>query len=286
MDFFAPAKINLSLEVKGRRPDGFHEIETLICPISLVDELRIERTRSGGVHLVCDDVTLPTGADNLVIRAALLFSKQLGDDLNLEIHLSKRIPHGAGLGGGSSDAAETLLALDGIYGTRLSLDALTAMAAELGSDVPFFIQRSAALCQGRGEQVTAVLFANTLPLVLMKPPFGVPTPSAYQRWSDSREIPGVPYAAQQFAWGVLRNDLERPVFEKHLFLALLKQWLLEQPEVAGALLSGSGSTVFAVLHETNKSAQLRERATARFGEHLWFCACETRPSGQVTDAPI
>ena len=280
MEFFAPAKINLTLDVKRRRPDGFHEVETLMVPISLRDRLEVERTGSGGIEFVCDDASLPAGADNLVMRAALAFCRHIGCEANLRIRLSKHIPHGAGLGGGSSDAAQTLLALDEIYGTALSESVLTALAAEIGSDAPFFIHRSAAICRGRGEQVTPLPFAEKLPLLLVKPPFGVPTASAYQRWADSREIPGAPYADQPFLWGVLRNDLERPVFEKHLFLALLKRWLLAREEVAGALLSGSGSTVFAVLHHLNAAARLREAATERFGRNLWFCTCETRPDGE------
>jgi 4-diphosphocytidyl-2-C-methyl-D-erythritol kinase len=111
--------------------------------------------------------------------------------------------------------------------------------------------------------------------LLIKPPFGVPTPWAYQRWSDSREVPGVSYAAQILAWGELVNDLERPVFEKFLFLAMLKQWLLEQPEVSGALMSGSGSTTIALLHDRASAAQLGQRLAEEFGTDLWCCLCET-----------
>jgi 4-diphosphocytidyl-2-C-methyl-D-erythritol kinase len=110
---------------------------------------------------------------------------------------------------------------------------------------------------------------------LIKPPFGVPTPWAYKQWRDSKEVPGVPYAAQAFEWGTLQNDLERPVFEKYLFLAELKRWLLEQPEVSGALMSGSGSTVLAVLHEREGGIPLGERLGERFGTELWVYLCET-----------
>jgi 4-diphosphocytidyl-2-C-methyl-D-erythritol kinase len=186
--------------------------------------------------------------------------------------LEKRIPHGAGLGGGSSDAAATLLALDGLFETRAPL---AELAAQLGSDVPFFIQTSAALVSGRGEIVTPRAFPHALPLLLIKPPFGVPTPWAYRQWRDSLEIPGVRYAAQEFAWGALVNDLERPVFEKHLWLAHLKMWLLAQPEVAGALMSGSGATIFAVLREPADGEALGGRVRAEFGENVWRLACQT-----------
>ncbi len=193
----------------------------------------------------------------------------------MRIALTKRIPHGAGLGGGSSDAATTLLGLDRLFETQLSREALSAMAAELGSDIPFFIYQSAAIIRGRGEHVEPVAFSHTLPLLLIKPPFGVPTPWAYKRWRDSQEIPGVRYDAQELEWGTLVNDLERPVFEKYIPLADMKTWLAEQPEVAGALMSGSGATVFAVLRHKEEAGALGDRIVAEFGTNLWCCACET-----------
>ena len=275
MEFHAPAKINLSLRVLGRRADGFHDLESLMCPVSVFDTLDVTRRAGGGLEFVCDDATLPTGEDNLVVCAARLFGSACGIELHARIALTKHIPHGAGLGGGSSDAATTLLALDRLFATRLSRDALAAMAAELGSDVPFFIYESAAMIRGRGERVEPVAFPHALPLLLIKPPFGVPTPWAYSRWKDACEIPDVPYAAQAFSWGKLVNDLERPVFEKHIFLADLKRWLLAQPEAAGALMSGSGATVFAVLKSKGDALSLGERLAAEFGADLWVCACET-----------
>ena len=275
MEFLAPAKINLSLIVHGRRDDGFHEIETLMVPIAVFDRIEIERRDGGGLDFTCDDPTVPADNSNLVVRAARLFCERAGVEPHLRIALHKVIPHGAGLGGGSSDAATTLLALDRLLATGFSREVLASLAAELGSDIPFFIYQSAARCRGRGEQVVPEPFPHTLPLLLIKPPFGVPTPWAYQRWRDAREIPGVLYGAQTFPWGELRNDLERPVFEKYVFLAALKSWLLAQPEVAGAVMSGSGSTVFAVLCEKDRAAALRERVTAEFGGDLWCYAAET-----------
>lgn len=274
MEILAPAKINLTLEVKGRRDDGFHEIESLMAPISVFDRLEIEHHESD-LAFTCDDSTLPAGDDNLIVRAARLFCGSFGFLPRLRIHLAKQIPHGAGLGGGSSDAAATLLGLDALFETRLPRGALADLSAELGSDVPFFIHQSAAVIRGRGERVEPVAFPHTLPLLLLKPPFGVPTPWAYSRWRDAREVPGVLYARQELPWGALVNDLERPVFEKYLFLAQLKTWLLAQPEVAGALMSGSGSTVFAVLHEKALGFPLGERVGREFGEGLWCYLAET-----------
>lgn len=275
MEFFAPAKVNLSLRVLRRREDGFHEIESLMCPLSIFDTLDISHREEGGLEFTCDDPSIPPGEDNLVVRAAKLFCTSCGFEPRLRIHLAKRIPHGAGLGGGSSDAATTLIGLNRLFETELSHEALSAMAADLGSDIPFFIYQSAAIIRGRGEFVEPASFPHELPLFLIKPAFGVPTPWAYQHWRDSREVPGVRFAAQEFPWGTLVNDLERPVFEKYLFLADLKTWLLAQPEVAGALMSGSGATVFAVLHEKSAAESLASKVSAEFSADLWCCLCET-----------
>ena len=271
----APAKINLSLRVLRRREDGFHEIETLMAPVSIRDTLDIGRRDGGGIDFSCSDKTLPVDGSNLVVRAARAFFTATRTGPDVRIFLQKEIPHGAGLGGGSSDAAATLLALDTIFETQLPQTDITRIAAEIGSDVPFFLARSAAWCRGRGEIVEPCALPGALPLLLIKPSFGVPTPWAYQRWRDSLEIPGVPYAPQQFGWGTLVNDLERPVFEKFIQLAEMKRWLLEQTETAGALMSGSGSTVFALLREKGDGPALSEKARAQFGPHTWLALTET-----------
>ena len=252
MQVIAPAKINLSLRVLGRRSDGFHEIETFIAPISLCDEIKIEK-RSGKQEIAfrCDDPSVPKGEDNIVVRAANVFFEKTKITSGISIALKKRIPHGAGLGGGSSDAASTLLALNELFETNLPREALGRMAEMIGSDVP-------------------------LSVLLLKPGFGVPTQWAYSRWRDSREIPGVSYGAQRFTQQSFVNDLERPVFEKFVFLAHLKMWLLKQPEVGAALMSGSGSTVFAVIRDNTDVDRLAMRAKAELDPELWTCACETR----------
>jgi 4-diphosphocytidyl-2-C-methyl-D-erythritol kinase len=214
---------------------------------------------------------------NLVVRAARLFCNTFGILPQLRITLNKEIPHGAGLGGGSSDAATTLLALDSLFQTGLERSALSDLAAEIGSDVPFFVYQSAAQIGGRGESVEPVRGLASVPLLLIKPPFGVPTPWAFQNWSGSLEIPGVPYGEQNCGAGLLVNDLERPVFQKYLLLADLKQWLLSQPEVEAALMSGSGSTVFAVLRKKEGGYALGERFAQEFGTQWWVYLCETMP---------
>lgn len=277
MQVFAPAKINLSLKILGRRDDGFHEIETLIVPISLGDEIKIDKDDAKeGIEFRCDDASVPQGDDNLAVRAAKTFLQDAKLKSGVAIDLKKEIPHGAGLGGGSSDAATTLLVLNELFKTNLPREALAKMGETIGSDIPFFIFQSAAICRGRGELVTPLKFHEQLSILLLKPAFVVPTEWAYSRWQDSREIPGVSYVAQQFADQTFINDLERPVFEKFVFLAQLKMWLLRQPEVGAALMSGSGSTMFAVIRSNTDVELVAERAKLELDPELWTCACATR----------
>jgi 4-diphosphocytidyl-2-C-methyl-D-erythritol kinase len=277
MQVLAPAKINISLRILGRRNDGFHEIETLIAPISLCDEIKAEqRHGKRGTAFRCDDPSVPKGEDNIAVRAANVFFEETKVNSGVSIELKKKIPHGAGLGGGSSDAASTLLALNGLFDAKLPREALATMAETIGSDVPFFIFQSAAVCKGRGELVNPVKLRKPLSILLLKPEFGVRTQWAYSRWRDSREIPGASYAAQELAGQTFVNDLERPVFEKFVFLAQLKMWLLKQPEVGVALMSGSGSTVFAVMRDSADAEHLGRRAKVQIDPELWTCVCETR----------
>jgi 4-diphosphocytidyl-2-C-methyl-D-erythritol kinase len=276
MRFFAPAKINLSFKIRRRREDGFHEIDTLMTPISLKDELTIEPDESEGALIFSsDDPTLPQDESNLVVRAARAFYREIGAPPRARILLHKRIPHGAGLGGGSSDAASTLRGLNELHRAPIATTRLTTIAAELGSDVPFFLAGGPARCRGRGEIVEPVSTLPPLSLLLFKPEFGVPTPSAYQQWRDSLELPNVDYNPQQVAGLDLVNDLERPVFEKHIFLARMKTWLREQPEIAAALLSGSGSTMFAILRDSSAGDAVVSRARAELDPNLWTFAADS-----------
>jgi 4-diphosphocytidyl-2-C-methyl-D-erythritol kinase len=276
MQVLAPAKINLSLRVLGRRSDGFHEIETFIAPISLCDEIKIDRRRGKEIAFRCDDLSVPKGEDNIVVRAAKVFFQETKITSGVSIALKKRIPHGAGLGGGSSDAASTLLTLNELFETDLPRQALAKMAEMIGSDVPFFIFQSAAVCNGRGQLVSPTRLREQLSILLLKPEFGVPTQWAYSRWRDSGEIPSASYGAQEFDGHMFVNDLERPVFEKFVFLPQIKMWLLKQPEVFAALMSGSGSTIFAVIRDNTGVERLAKRAKAELDPELWTCACHTR----------
>ena len=267
----APAKMNLSLRVLGKRDDGYHDIESLMVRLpQLADELEFSEAEK--FSFSCDDPTVPGDESNLVIKALRAYEAAAKTECRVAIHLKKSIPHGAGLGGGSSDAAATLRALDQLHDSKLGTNRLIELAAAIGSDVPFFLGDAAVRVSGRGERLESVEPPPALPILLLKPTFGVPTPEAYRHWSDSQEIPGICYAPQMIDGLELVNDLERPVFAKHRFLAELKQWLLRREEVRAALLCGSGSTVFAVLHAGADAAQLARCARHELDPALWHWA--------------
>jgi 4-diphosphocytidyl-2-C-methyl-D-erythritol kinase len=277
MTLLSPAKINLSLRILGKRPDGFHEIETRLVRLAFGDTVEIEHLGAGtNVNFTCSDATVPADESNLALKALRAFESRVGQQSSWRIHLEKRIPHGAGLGGGSSNAATVLRAANELSGRPLSLPQLLELAAQIGSDVPCFLLDSpAADGTGRGEIVQPAVFSHRLHIVLIKPPFPIPTPWAYQSWADSREVPGVLYSPQLCEWGTMVNDLERPVFQKYLLLPALKNWLLEHGETRAALMSGSGSTMFAITDTAAQAAELAAKARAWCGETTWTHPTQT-----------
>ena len=279
MTIQAPAKVNLVLRILGKRADGFHDIETLMAPVTLADEIDIEVSEGSGIALDCSDPSVPTDASNLVWRAAEAFATRTGLTFHTSINLRKNIPSGAGLGGGSSDAAAVLVAINRLLDARLADVELEAIAATLGSDIPFFIRNRPAICRGRGETMELAGSVPDANLLLVKPPFPVSTAWAYKAWAADGKPDST--APTQFLGDIeLTNDLEAPVFNKFLLLPAIKSWLIAQPEVSAAMMSGSGSTVFAVLNRT--ASNLFERIRARFGEHMWTCACRIKaPGGSV-----
>ena len=271
----APAKINLSLRVQTKlREDGYHNVDILMAPIDLYDQLDFHNSRT--TTLLCDTPGVPTDESNLVFKAIREFEKAYGRKAKQRITLTKRIPHGAGLGGGSSDAALTLLAVNEILGTNYDLTELSAMAAQLGSDVPYFLTPTICRCKGRGEIVTPVpeLAGWSSPIVLLKPAFGVSTPSAYKGLTCSRRLKGVSYGPQKVDDITLVNELERPVFAKFPVLAHMKHWLLDQPGTRAALMSGSGSTMFALTETPEQARDIAARALQELDPTL-FTHCGT-----------
>jgi 4-diphosphocytidyl-2-C-methyl-D-erythritol kinase len=264
----APAKINLSLRVIGKRSDGFHEVDTLMTPVpGLFDTLTF--TEAEAYSLTCDVADIPVDEGNLITKATLLFEKLSKKSCLAHIHLEKRIPHGAGLGGGSSDAAATLRAWNEWHGGPLDDATLHEAAATLGSDVPFFLTGTTARATGRGEILTPADAPPRQTIVIFKPSFAVSTPDAYARWKGAVALPGVTYDAVQMPWGTLVNDLEKPVFGKFLFLAELKNWLNSRPEVRTALMSGSGSAMFALLSDPSQAEPLIQTVRDRLDPVIW-----------------
>jgi len=189
--------------------------------------------------------------------------------------LLKKIPHGAGLGGGSSDAASVLKGLNQLFDHPLVVEEMAQIAATLGSDVPFFLENRPAWCRGRGEIIEP---APTLPernLLLIKPAFPVPTAWAYKKYAEMKGSGELPTHADRQLLGDLEiiNDLEIPVFNKYLLLPVIKKWLLEQAEVECAFMTGSGSTMVAVIHQGTDAGELhalKRKANDEFGETMWM----------------
>ena len=254
---FAPAKINLVLRILDRRPDGYHNLWSLMQTVRLEDELSISINHShSGINLRCDDRSLKTDRSNLVSRAAAVVLERSGHTVGLDIVLGKRIPMGAGLGGGSSDAAATIMGLNRILGLRWSRELMAQVGQTLGSDVPFFSFAPSATVAGRGEKVTPVRIMDSRWVVLVNPGFPIETKWAYQQLSESR-AGVVPVSrshmaletASELNWKqaleIAENDFEVPVFKAYPLLRDIKQQLTAQgAEVA--LLSGSGATVFGI----------------------------------------
>ena len=278
----SPCKVNLLLNVLGRQSDGFHELETVLHPVKMWDQLTFARGGSG-VELSCSDVNLPTGSQNLAHRAATTFLSAAKISEGVRIHLEKKIPLAAGLGGGSGNAATTLLALNELFHQPLAPATLSELAASLGSDVPFFLQNKPALATGRGEKIRTLDFFPALrdkAFLLIHPGFGIATPWAYQNLARFPEmLNGRKGRAQKLIAGLQANDwtavadglynsLEAPVLEKYPVLALFQEFLRANGALA-ALMSGSGSTTFAVVESISMGEALLEKFKAKFGQDCW-----------------
>jgi 4-diphosphocytidyl-2-C-methyl-D-erythritol kinase len=274
MRIVTPAKINLTLEVLGERADGYHELATWMIPIGLYDELSMEVSSE-----MTYETNLPSLAfdhSNLIVRAIERFQEEARRSAVYRVGLRKEIPIGAGLGGGSSDAAASLLLLNQLHENPLDGEKLLNLATQLGSDVPFFLKGRAAWCTGRGEKMQIREFPSDRWVLLIKPEFGVSTAAAYAAFKalppDQKRG-----QAKKTVWGVLRNDLEQPVFQKHLLLPEIKSWLEQQPEVELALMSGSGSTMFGVLRSAADGKQVADRFSLFFGLKFWVHVCRLNP---------
>lgn len=235
-------KVNRSLVVLGRRPDGYHEIDTLFQTIDLSDWIRFEEDER--LTLSIDQGTLPSDESNLVLRAARALSGRVGGNRGARLYLSKRIPVGAGLGGGSADAAATLLGLNALWRLEKTVGELCAIGATIGSDVPFFLFGGLARGTGRGDRIEPLPDRPEESLVLLLPSFGMATPEVYRALDAAPAPDPVPPRADSLAMPD-RNDLETAAERLRPELSPLRSALLAEGAVS-ARLSGSGSTVFGV----------------------------------------
>jgi 4-diphosphocytidyl-2-C-methyl-D-erythritol kinase len=275
---YAPAKINLTLEILGRRPDGYHELVSIMQAVSLHDTLTFAPGEAGELVLHGGSDEAPPTGDNLVLRAARALDEATGGGHGARITLKKRIPVGAGLGGGSSDAATTLRALNDMWGTRLADDALAEVAATIGSDVPFFLTGGTALVEGRGEFTTPLAPPPQLWLVLAKPSASLSTPAVYAEYArgpaprapeDSalrRVISGLgteldAATAREKLISGWCNDLEAAAIRLCPEIGDIRARMREAGAF-GTMVCGSGSAVFAVAADENHAYRVMENLEA------------------------
>ena len=262
MKILSPAKLNLFLQVREKRPDGYHELFSLMCCITLFDEILIAVGSGETIEVHCSHPKVPADNTNLVYRAASLFQSRMDITQGLKIHLTKNIPVAAGLGGGSSNAASTLCALNTHYGHPFSNEQLMEMGLVLGADVPFFIFQKPAIATGIGEKLEA--YKGDLPyhFLILYPGFSVSTAETYQNLNlgltkSEKKLTSNNLKLKRFNPARhLTNDLERITAARHPEIELAKEKMLSLGAV-GALMSGSGPTVFGLFDkvETAETAK-------------------------------
>lgn len=252
---FAPAKINLGLSVTGRLENGYHTLDTLFCTLDVGDTLHLEPSESG-IELSIAGADLPVTSENLVYRAAAAYLEQLGFG-GVRMHLEKRLPIAAGLGGGSSDAAACLRGLQRLYKSQLDLPSI---AVKLGADVPFLLLGGAARASGIGEILTP-LHCPEIHVVLVNPSVGITAKEAYLglhgRFGQVLEVEQILVALEQKQPPPYRNDLELPVLKAYPIVQEVKN-LLEQHGLFGVLMSGSGSTCFGLARSAEEAMQVAQ----------------------------
>ena len=282
-----PAKVNPILEVLGKRADGYHELALVFQTVALYDELDFSESPRG-LHLEILESPFPLAADdsNLILKAAkLFFTEILQEERGVQIRLKKKIPLAAGLGGGSSDAAATLLGLDRLFKSQAGEGKLMALAAQLGSDVPFFLTGGTALGTGRGEKITAWTPGPEMALVLVKPQEGLSTPAVYQsgkavmtKGDRAHDFKAVLREGNMAKIGrALFNGLEPATFFLRPEVEAIKKRLLEAGAL-GALVSGSGPTVFGL---AESPSQARHIGAEMEGKGHSVFAVQTVPVGAI-----
>lgn len=279
----SPCKVNLILNILGQRADGFHELETVMQTVNLCDEMTFVRA-GASLQLTCSHPELPADAKNLAHRAATSFLAAAKISDGVKIHLQKNLPLAGGIGGGSANAAVTFTALNQLFGAPLSPEKLHELAAALGSDVPFFLYDKPALATGRGEKVQTL---ENFPVLkgkaffLAHPGFGISTPWSYQNLARfPKDQNGTAGRAQKLVaalksnnWPAVTdgiyNSLEAPAFDKFPVLQLYKDFLREHGALV-SLMSGSGSTTFAIAENLAAAEILAEKFKSQFGDNGWM----------------
>lgn len=279
VEVVAPAKINLVLDVAGRRGDGYHEVRSVIQALALSDTVIVERPGDacGGngrplLEVEClpglAAAALPQGDDNLAVRALRALERHVGKRCPVRLRLIKRIPVAAGLGGGSSDAAAVLWGVNVLLNLGLDRAELAGVAAEVGSDVPFFLVGGTALAAGRGEAVRPLPFPGRWPVVLVKPPFAVATAEVYRLWDEAAAVshPDVEAMERAVAAGdfagvcaALGNALEPVTASLRAEVAAVAE-RLRRAGASGVLMSGSGPTVFALVRDRGEAERVARAA--------------------------
>jgi len=284
IELLSPAKVNLMLSVQGPREDGFHELTSIVVALDFGDWLRVAVADQSSDSLACEHPDVPTGSENLILQAAERFRAETGTSHFFDFELQKRIPMGAGLGGGSSNATNALKAMNALAETRLSNSELSDLAAELGSDCPFFVDAKPALMRGRGEVIEPLeaALADALKgqrIVLFQPDFAVNTRWAYKQLREnapqSYEAASLSlerfeqFAADKVITGLLYNSFEAIVTKKYAGLACLLEEL--RGNGIDCLMSGSGSCCFAIVNGSDSSLEaLRGVCENAFGSSVFW----------------
>ena len=258
MKYYAPAKINLSLDIIKKRLDGYHELKMIMQTISLYDELYIDADNK--ISLSCNKTNIPLDCRNLVWKAAELFFSYTNINKGCKIHLIKNIPDGAGLGGGSSDAATVLIALNEIYNTNLSNKELCDLSVKIGADVPFFILKGTCLAEGMGEKLTKIENKTNPYILIYKPEFSISTKWAYENLKfDNKPTYNIEniinnLKISDYKFNDIFNYLEDVSISKYPEIFKIKQTMINLGATA-TLMSGSGSSVFGIFDNKIKAEQ-------------------------------
>ena len=261
----SPAKINLTLEILGTRADGYHELRSIIQPIDLFDEVKIESQEGRGIELDSSCIPIPLDKDNLAWKAAALFLEKSGQELQVEISIKKRIPLGAGLGGGSSNAASVMIGLNRLT-DAFSEQELLKLALNLGADVPFFIRSQTAVIEGIGEKINPLRNFPLFYYVILFPNINTSTEMVYKKWdelynTDRIQDESIDEQIRKFSNRnealPLINDLENPATALHPEIKAYKQ-ILTSLGLESVLMTGSGSAVYAAFRSQEEAYEIYE----------------------------